>query len=85
MSAEWDIDKYPIRYDLAAVPQPKHIVTYIGKKDVKHIVTHIVTHIDGVPGFKFANWPKSAGMGPRVYKTQSIHTKNKLRYCTGTI
>ncbi len=33
----------------------------------------------------FANWPNSAGMGPEVYKTQSIHTKNKSRYRTGTI
>jgi hypothetical protein len=34
---------------------------------------------------KFANWPNSAGMGPRVYKTQSNHTKNKSPYPTGTI
>ncbi len=33
---------------------------------------------------KFANWPNSAGMGPEVYKTQSIHTKNKSRDRTGT-
>ena len=30
----------------------------------------------------FANWPKSAGMGPGIYKIQSKHTKNKSRYPT---
>ncbi len=31
-----------------------------------------------ISSFKFANWPNSAGMGPKVYKTQSKHTKKQV-------
>ena len=52
-----------------------------GKRDEVPVslLENILSHV------RFANWPNSAGMGPREYKTQSKHTKNKSRYRTGTI